>query len=79
MGVKQSREESAKTVGDQTVTIVENQEIHSAAHIEHAWKLNLIVALLIVQIWIALIKHAIKAVKKSLAKAATKAAIVQQV
>lgn len=79
MGNTSDKEESAKTVGDQTVTIIENQEVHSTAHAEHAWKLNVILTLLAIQLAIALLKYAVGLAKKTLAKAATKAAFVQHV
>ena len=42
MGSEASKEESSKTIGDQTVTIVENQEVHTSFLEDHAWKLNVI-------------------------------------
>lgn len=79
MGNTPDKEQSAKSIGDQTVTIVENQEVHTAAHVEHSWKLNIILALLVVQLSITVIKYAMNLVKKTLARAATKAVLVQQV
>ena len=79
MGGKHSRDEQIKTVGDQTVTIVENQEVHAAALEQSAWKLNLVLVLLTLQVLLVLIKQALKTMKKTVVKAAAKAAFVQQV
>lgn len=79
MGNSPDKEQDSKTVGDQTVTIIENQELHTTAHNEHEFKLNVILVLLVVQVLAVLAKVLIKTINKALAKAATKAVIVQRV
>lgn len=79
MGKGASKEESAKTIGDQTVTIVENQEVHTGFHEDHSAKLNIILCLLIIQtLWI-IIKNVVKLAKKMMVKAAKKAVFAQTV
>ena len=79
MGNKDSKEQNTKTVGDQTITIVENLEQNSSAHEQHTWKLNLILVLLVIQTTVTIIKIAIKTAKRAMAKAAEKAVILHKV
>lgn len=78
MGKEQSKEQDQSTIGDQTVTIIENQEVHTGQHEDHNLKLNIILILLTVQTSIVIIKLATKLMKKAMSKAAQKA-LVQQV
>ena len=75
MGNVPEKELSAKNIGDQTVTIVENQEVHTVAHSEHALKLNLILVILSIQALVATVKFIIRIAKRQLVTAATKAVI----
>lgn len=76
MGNTPVKEESSKTVGDQTVTIVENQEVHTGFHESHQWKLNVILVLLIIQTIIMVVKTLTLILRKAFDKAAKKAAAV---
>ncbi|KXJ68709.1 hypothetical protein RP20_CCG002112 [Aedes albopictus] len=77
MGSKASKEESSKTIGDQTVTIVENQEVYTSFLEDHAWKLNVILCLLTIQtLWI-IIKNITQLVKRAMANATRKAILAQ--
>lgn len=79
MGNNSSKKESPETLGDQTVTIVENQEIHTELHQQHAWKLNLILLIVSIQVIWLVVKNAIKLVNKFVTKAAKKAVFAQTV
>lgn len=78
MGKEQSKQQDQSTIGDQTVTIIENQEVHTGQHEAHSVKLNIILILLIVQTLIVIVKLAAKLMKKAMSKAARRA-LVQQV
>lgn len=79
MGIESTKEENPKTIGNQTVTIVENQEVHTSFHEEHSWKLNCILFLLIIQtLWI-IIKNVNKLVKRTMENAAKKAMLAQSI
>lgn len=72
MGNTPDKEESSKTVGDQTVTIVENQEVHTGFHENHEWKLNIILVLLVIQTAIMVVKTLSLVLRRAFAKAAEK-------
>ena len=78
MGKQQSKEQEQSTIGDQTVTIIENQEVHTGQHEHHNLKLNIILILLTMQTIIVIVKLATKLMKKAMSKAAQKV-FVQQV
>lgn len=44
MGKEQSEEQDQSTIGDQTSTIMENQEVHTGLHEDYNSKLNIIIA-----------------------------------
>lgn len=79
MGNTPDKEESSKTVGDQTVTIVENQEVHTGFHESHQWKLNIILVLLTIQAAIMVVKTLALILRKAFAKAAERAVAVHNV
>ena len=53
---KSNSKPQADVTGDKDVTIINNQELHSDFHEDHAVKLNLILAIAIVQLIIVLYK-----------------------
>lgn len=79
MGGKNTKEQAPKTIGDQTVTIVENQEVHTVFHNSHELKLNIILLLLTVHTVIAVAKALLQLARKTMAKAAEKAMLTQNV
>ena len=68
MGNSESKDQDVKQIGDQQVTVIENQEVHTEMHGQHEWKLWLIVGLQIFMVIMMLIKTAKKKCKKELAK-----------
>lgn len=72
MGNTSDKEESSKTVGDQTVTIVENQEVHTGFH-------EIILVFLVIQTAIMVVKTLALTLRKAFAKAAERAVAVHNV
>lgn len=53
---KQNSKPQQQVTGDKDVTIINNQELHSDFHEDHVLKLNIILAIVIVQLIIVLYK-----------------------
>ena len=78
MGKEQSKEQEQSTIGDQTVTLIQNQEIHTGLHETNGLKLNVILFLMTLQTMVVVIKLTIKLLIRAMHKAAQKV-LVQQV
>lgn len=60
--------------GDQAVTIIENQEVYTGLLTDHDWKLNLILLILIIQLFIGSLTIVRMQWKKTILKSSTSVA-----
>lgn len=70
MGHDQSKEEQVKQIGDQQVTVIENQEVHTEALEQSGVKITIILIIVALQLVLAIMKHIKKKFQKSAVQAA---------
>lgn len=68
MGNSDSKDQHVKQIGDQQVTVIENQEVHTEMHGQHAVKLWIIIGMQAFLIILVLAKIFIKRCRKELAR-----------
>lgn len=70
MGQDLSKEQDVKQIGDQQVTVIENQEVHTEALAQSDVKLWIILVMVALQLLIIVAKLANKLLKRNARKAA---------
>lgn len=79
MGNSDSKDQEVKQIGDQQVTVIENQEVHTEMHSQHEAKLWIIIGMLTFIIALNLTKIVINKCRKEAYKAARSMAAAQNV
>lgn len=81
MGNTETKDQSqdVKQIGDQQVTVIENQEVHTEYHSQHEWKLTVIMIAVLILLALKLLKIAWNFCRKEALKTARSIATIQQV
>lgn len=79
MGSSDSKENNVKQIGDQQVTVIENQEVHTEYHTQHELKLTIIMVAVLALLALKLIKIGWKFCKRQAFETARSVATLQQV
>lgn len=79
MGNSDSKDQDVKQIGDQQVTLIENQEVHTEFHNQHEWKLYVILAAVVTLLVLKILKLGWRFCKKQAFKTARSMATIQQV
>lgn len=79
MGNSDSKDQDVKQIGDQQVTLIENQEVHTEYHTQHEWKLLIILAAVVTLLILKVLKLTWRFCKKQAFKTARSVATIQQV
>lgn len=79
MGNSDSKDQEVKQIGDQQVTLIENQEIHTEFHNQHEWKLLVIMVAVLILLVLKIMKLLLKFCQKQAFKTARSVATIQQV